>query len=386
MQYGIAIKKQFRKDCPDDWVEKVRSVKGLQIIGDARLGRLIVEGTDQAIKDVEALLGSTFHIEALGRFQTQKNARAVSHHQAKQNSPEEKQSMGYQPNFLSGHSVPLPIPSARIKTQAFEEGEFVHHSKHSLMFNEERGFAICAAHNIDGETLGEDQLSNRSFKADPKIRPTTIQVLNDQGYKHNPWDRGHLARRKSLSWGETDEEIRTAELESDYYSNIVPQHENLHDDAWGEIEDWMLDRILDGQKRACVFTGPVLTPEDPVYQAPSQDPIQIPAGFWKIMVILDGGQIKSAAFLVWQRDYDSDEPLSFSPILEQVRVTTIEMITGLSFQDLAKFDAILLAERQRSERLSTLNLPSGIATDPDMGEGTVRLTTSAVLSARDIVI
>ena len=151
----------------------------------------------------------------------------------------------------------------------------------------------------------------------------------------------------------------------------------------------MLERIVTGEKRACVFTGPVLTPEDPTYQAPNEDPIQIPAGFWKIMVVSDLGQIKSAAFLVWQRDYDSDVPLAFSPILEQVRVTTIEMITGLNFQVLAKIDAVLLAERERSEQLSTMRIPSDFS-DMETAGGppvaSVRSSSSAIFSPDDIVL
>ena len=37
--------------------------------------------------------------------------------------------------------------------------------------------------------------------------------------------------------------------------------------------------------------------------------------------------MRSAGFLVWQRDYDSEEPLPFEPVLEQVRLTTIEVLT-----------------------------------------------------------
>ena len=141
--------------------------------------------------------------------------------------------MAYDPFFLTGHSVPLPTAGERVKEAAFQNGQYVHHSRYSLLFNKVRGFAFLSAHNIDGDSLLTSQLSNRSFKADPKITPSTIQVLNDQGYKNNPWDRGHLARRKSMSWGNDNGAIITAEKESDFYSNIVPQHENLHDDAWG---------------------------------------------------------------------------------------------------------------------------------------------------------
>ena len=252
-------------------------------------------------------------------------------------------SMGYNPDFIKGCSVSLPVPSERIKASAYAGGKYIDHTKHSLLFNRERGFAICVAHNIDAQTMGEEQLTERKFRPDPKIQPVSLQILNDQGYRHNCWDRGHLARRKSVSWGSDKIEIEKAEQESDYYSNIVPQHERLHDDAWGKIEDWMLEKVQGNAKRACVFTGPVLTREDPVYQAKGEDPIQIPAGFWKIIVVPSVPDIKSASFLVWQRDYNSPEPLVFSPILEQVRLTTIEVLTGLSFHNLARRDTILFA-------------------------------------------
>lgn len=264
--------------------------------------------------------------------------------------------MGYKPNFIDGHEVPLPTPSTRLITDAYADGEYIHHSKYSLLFNEKRGFAFCAAHNIDSKTMAKEQLSSRSFKADPKITPKSIQVLNEQGYKNNSWDRGHLARRKSMSWGTTDDEIKTAELESDFYSNIAPQHENLHDDAWGEIEDWMLDKVHLNAKRACVFTGPVMTPDDPTYQANGRDVIQIPMGFWKVVVIPDGPDIKSASFLVWQRDYDNDVPLVFSPILEQVRLTTIEVLTGLDFHGLSRKDALLFAALKENARYSAFKM------------------------------
>ncbi len=256
--------------------------------------------------------------------------------------------MGYDQNFLNGHTIPLPQPSQSTLEASFNDGEYVGHSRYSLLFNKNRGFAFCSAHNIDGQTLRPAQLSNRRFRPDPLINPRELQIENDRGYKFNDWDRGHLARRKSLSWGLDDDETIIAEQESDFYSNIVPQHENLHDDAWGEIEDWMLEKSLSGSKRACVFTGPVFTENDPSHKnADDQIPFQIPAGFWKVIVVPDGSEIKSASFLVWQRDYDSPTPLPFAPILEQVRLTTIEVITGLSFHDLSQKDVILFAAQSR---------------------------------------
>jgi len=260
--------------------------------------------------------------------------------------------MPYDPEFIAGQVIPLPTPIDRVTAAAFQ-GDYIHHSRHSLLFNQERGFAFVSAHNIDGSTLSSAQYTNRDFDEDPKIQPSSLQVDNNRGYRQsrdgefgpNPWDRGHMARRKSLSWGD-EADASIAELESDLWSNIAPQHGNLHDDSWGKIEDWMLERVSSDSQRACVFTGPVFTEDDPEHKnGPNEVPIRIPAGFWKVMTVKLNGAMRSAGFLVWQRDYDSEEPLPFAPLLEQVRLTTIEVLTGLTFPALRRFDPLLFDQQ-----------------------------------------
>lgn len=317
--------------------------------------------------------------------------------------------MPYDPEFIEGQVIPLPAPSDRVLALAFGDG-YVHHSRHSLLFNQERGFAFASAHNIDGATLSSAQFTNRDFDGDPKIQPESLQVGNNRGYRQsrdgtfgpNPWDRGHLARRKSLSWGnEADASI--AELESDLWSNIAPQHGNLHDNAWGKVEDWMLGYVRNDGGRACVFTGPVFTEDDPEHKnGPSEIPIRIPAGYWKVITIQLNGATRSAGFLVWQRDYNSDEPLPFAPVLEQVRLTTIEVLTGLTFPALRLFDPLLF-DRRGNRRESSISgaremvrgrmatpFESARRTDSELGENLLAEATSpgtaAITSMRDIVL
>ncbi|MFT6023653.1 MAG: endonuclease G [Ascidiaceihabitans sp.] len=260
--------------------------------------------------------------------------------------------MGYDPDFISGHTIPLPVPGARVLRTAFQGGDYIHHSRYSLIFNQDRGFATCTAHNIEGDSLSRKQYKSRSFKFDPLIKPNRLQVDKDRGYRNNPWDQGHIARRKSMSWGDPVD-AAIAERESDHWSNIAPQHETLHSNAWGLIEDWMLKRVEGGKHRACVFGGPVFTEDDPILQnAPDETPIQIPAGFWKIISIELDGAMRSAAFLLWQRDYDHAEPLPFAPVLEQVRLSTIEVLTGLGFPALRTFDPLLY---DRDQNLKVAN-------------------------------
>lgn len=259
--------------------------------------------------------------------------------------------MPYDPQFIAGCNIPLPTLAPRVQAVAFNGGLPIEHSRFSIIFNQERGFAVATAHNIDGRTLIPKGIIKRkdSFRFDTKV-PNHIQIDNDQGYKgvpnpeDNPWDRGHLVRRRSMHWG-TEAEARIADKDSYFWTNIVPQHEKLHDTAWGKIEDFMLKTANDANKKACVFQGPVLTPDDPLHtNQPGEDPFQIPAGFWKIFCIKHQNRLRAACFLVWQRDFD-ELVMTFDPVLEQVRITTIEYLTGLTFtEDVREADALRFDE------------------------------------------
>ena len=79
-----------------------------------------------------------------------------------------------------------------------------------------------------------------------------------------------------------------------------------------------LDLADKNDKRLSVFTGPVLLGNDPERKnKPNTDPIQIPAGFWKIVALKHQTKLRAASFLVWQRDYDDATPVNFDPILHR---------------------------------------------------------------------
>lgn len=249
--------------------------------------------------------------------------------------------MAYDPNFIPGFSINLPELGVRTLPSVLNGGTPIAHTRFSIVFNQLRGFALYTAHNIDGATLiAEGEIDRRDrFRNDPSIA-RDLQVDNHRGYSNNPWDRGHLVRRRSMHWGERN----IAELtdqESYFWTNIAPQHTKLHHSAWGRIEDWMLDVTEDQDKQACIFTGPIFTPEDPeIVNKPGETAVRIPAGFWKIFVIKHQANLRAATFLVWQRDFDRPEPLNFDPVLEQVRLTTVEHLTGLSFRELRQADPL----------------------------------------------
>ena len=140
----------------------------------------------------------------------------------------------------------------------------------------------------------------------------------------------------------------------------------------------MFDVSDDEDRRACIFTGPVFSPDDPEHlNEQGEKPIRIPAGFWKLFAIKHKAKLRAAAFLVWQRDFDRSEPVSFDPILEQVRITTLEYLTGLTFPVLREADPLRFK--------AFLGVASrAAATQPE--EAVIRGNKNGIIQATDIVI
>jgi len=250
--------------------------------------------------------------------------------------------MPYDPDFISECTIALPIISDRLLPQAYNGASPVNHLRYTFVFNQTRLLSFYTAHNIDGSSLISSKRISRkkNMKSDPDI-PQNIQLKNTHGYKNNDWDQGHLVKRTAMHWGSDIQLATDADHETFYWTNIVPQHKNLHDHPWGKIEDWMVELIESQEKEVSIFTGPVFSEDDPLIPNPRNTIAKIPAGFWKIIAFKKNQRLTSAGFLVWQRDYDKLMPESFSPVLEQVRITTIEYLTGLSFLDLRSTDTLL---------------------------------------------
>lgn len=264
--------------------------------------------------------------------------------------------MPYNPSFISDCKIALPILSDQLLSHAFEEGKPVDHIGYTFVFNQTRQLAFYTAHNIDGTALLSNISRDDRFRNDPDI-PSNIQLKNRQGYLNNAWDRGHLVKRTAMHWGSDIDVATEADSETFYWTNIVPQHEHLHDHPWGKIEDWMVELIKTSEKKVSIFTGPVFSEDDPLIPNEANEIARVPAGFWKIIAFKNNQRLTSAGFLIWQRDYDKALPESFSPVLEQVRITTIEFLTGMSFLDLRSTDTLLFSETDVSTVSHSLPLP-----------------------------
>ncbi|MCP4685657.1 MAG: endonuclease [bacterium] len=246
---------------------------------------------------------------------------------------------GYDPDFLGVH---LPIPGSSpslsgdlVSNSSLREEVYADYANYTVVTNAARRSPVVVALNIDQNKLRKTKRRSR-WLIDSRIG-SDFQLNNDY-YRHNRWDRGHLARKASASWGENIRLAQTASDETFYYSNACLQHENFNQDEWLELEDWVLGLKLDKNGRIASFSGPIMEGFMRTVEPEGRPPAQAPAGFFKVVCFInkETDKLDVRAFIMLQdRDAIADksgrEVFNFQTY--QVSVSEIEDKTGLAFQD-----------------------------------------------------
>jgi endonuclease G len=277
---------------------------------------------------------------------------------------------GYNPLFLR---VPLPLPglSAAVRTDAFLFGgqPLIPYTHFSVCLSKSRRMARYVAWNIDGSRIvrtGRDE-----FQLDPRI-PAARQIGNE-AYLNNKLDRGHIARRADLVWGEV-EEAKQANADSSYYTNIAPQHERYNQSSrkglWGNLENLILEQVDVQDIRMSVFAGPLFADDDLLYRG-----IRLPREYWKLVAYVVGGDLRLAAFILSQEPLLSDlEAINLDPFkLFQVRVADLKPRAGIDFGDHGGVDVVERPEAAIVPReLEALRVPADLAREIN-GLGDLRL-------------
>ncbi len=261
---------------------------------------------------------------------------------------------GYDENFLGdGCTVPLPRLTGPAKEDALvfdNKGNYVRNYTHfSVVMSKSRKFALYTAHNIDGAKL-QARIKRGDFMFDEKVGEKN--QIGHFLYANNPIDKGHLVRRLAVAWGSRKEAKRASD-ETFYYTNITPQHRLLNQVTWHKLENWLLERADEQDRKVSVFTGPVLRDDDKEYRG-----VKIPMDFWKIIVVKKkDGTIAAAGFIMSQKklidnltksvqrgkkDIDLEDVDTSEIAPYQVSIETIEKLTHLDFGNLKDIDAYSL--------------------------------------------
>lgn len=243
---------------------------------------------------------------------------------------------GYDPNFL-GKTVPLPEFSPSLigdvlNKPELTDGVYADYLHYSVATHRKFRTPLFAALNIDQNQLKQVKRSDR-WRIDSRIGAD--YQLNNDYYRSNPWDRGHLARRSSSSWGHTVSEARRASDETFYFSNASLQHANFNQDEWLELENWVLGLTLDNNNKVNSVSGPVFGDFTRTIRPEGREPAMIPAGFFKVVTFINQQDVlETRAFLLMQdaealADKSGKHRFNFQRY--QVSVADIEQLTGLIF-------------------------------------------------------
>lgn len=213
-----------------------------------------------------------------------------------------QQRKGYDPNFVGEH-VDAPVGVDTDDAVLVDGSPVVKYTHFSLELSKSRRLCRWVAWNIDGATLRGDGSpdpigrEDLAFITDDRI-DKKLQTGNDV-YKNNRLDRGHVARRADLLWGEHDEAVQ-ANADSFFLTNITPQMDNFNQSSrhgvWGRLENALLEHVDEDNSKVAVLGGPVLSDKDPEYKGK----VRVPIEFWKVFVYQRDNEIRTRAFLLTQ--------------------------------------------------------------------------------------
>jgi endonuclease G len=263
---------------------------------------------------------------------------------------------GYDPTFLGDGAKSIPLPNlsdpmkvdVAVNTQAVDPDEHVLPYNHfSVVMNKRRKLAFFTAVNIDGNLSFPIRRDTDRWFVDPRIGED--EQTGEPVYANNPLDRGHLVRRLDPAWADSEALAKVANDDTFHFTNCSPQHANFNQSqtTWAGLEDYILDNAIAHDLRVSVFTGPVLSPQDPQYRG-----VQLPKQYWKVVAMVnDDGALSATAYLLSQESLLRGlEAFSFADYKTfQVPVRRVEELTGLDFGDLKEADpadVLELAERE----------------------------------------
>lgn len=260
----------------------------------------------------------------------------------------------YDPAFLGdGFSVPLPQPAsspegATLAGLLLNGGQTFDYIHYSVVIHRTRRQSLLTACNIDGDALKD--VPRTDWSLDRRVGAFQIgnEAYRDTPGRPNPWDRGHLVRRRDVCWG-TRQRAKDANSSTFFYPNSALQHHDFNGDEWNFLEDWVLEKVSELAPRLCVLTGQFLTPDDPEVEVNPGIRVQIPTAFWKVIVLRDptdaANDLTAVGFIIPQSEefirtvVGETAPWTKEQLRTyQVPLADLERYTALDFGDLRNVD------------------------------------------------
>ncbi len=273
---------------------------------------------------------------------------------------------GYEPAFLGKNlKISMPQPAASHQSDLVllnsNRSAVLRYQHHSIVLSRKRKFPFFTAVNIDSTRFREIN-RNSLFPGGKDVWTIDKRVQDFQwgpelyNASGSDFDKGHLVKREDPQWGKDEKSAADAARSTFYYTNCVPQLDDLNRKEWQYLENYILKKESAPNKlRVSVFAGPVLADDDPVFVNPIKGmEVQIPVLFWKVVYFSgDGKNLYRVAFLMSQQKLllqrrivkKKEEELEAvvpkpelfhdfeDAAIYQVNIRVIEQLTKLTFSD-----------------------------------------------------
>ncbi|MFT6337299.1 MAG: endonuclease G [Saprospiraceae bacterium] len=213
-----------------------------------------------------------------------------------------------------------------LKSYGFPSANFQEHTAYIFEYSEEHEQSKWVAHMITSEVEELGTGRTNDFRVDPLV--TTGTAEQDDYFNYYPtkkkgeqydgfgYDRGHLAPSADFRWcGE-------AVSESYFYSNMSPQHPDLNQKKWSELESMLRGYVIRNNVPLAIITAPVLKGGLPkIKQSPNG--LSIPEFYLKIAY--DHTNQRAIGFLMANKELT--KPLD----MYTISVDDLEKLTGYNY-------------------------------------------------------
>jgi endonuclease G, mitochondrial len=201
--------------------------------------------------------------------------------------------------------------------------EFIFRRGYVLEHSSEDKIPLWVCEHVTAAQLGTDTDRSDKFKTDPDLKGPHSTPAD---YSHSGYDQGHQAPAANQG---KDQELQDQTF---FMSNMAPQRPKMNRNAWKALET-LTRQWVTTYTEAYEFTGPIFY--DPnaangVLQYPTigRDAVAVPTHFYKIVIVKDGTQWKSIAF-VMPNVATYKAPYHLEQYIQSIR--WIEQHTGLNF-------------------------------------------------------
>jgi endonuclease G len=213
-----------------------------------------------------------------------------------------------------------------LKSYGLPSTNFLEHTAYFFEYSEVHEQSKWVTHMITPEVTELGTGRTNDFRVDPLVLSGTAE--QDDYFNYFPsrkkgeqydgfgYDRGHLAPSADFRW------YGAAVSESYFYSNMSPQHPNLNQKKWSELESMLRGYVIRNNVPLAIVTAPILADDlSKIKQSPNG--LSIPEFYLKIAY--DHTNQRAIGFLMANKELV--KPLD----MYTISIDDLETLTGYDY-------------------------------------------------------